>query len=176
MTRKQLGLIDLGKPPSRAVHLKDLPDDSVNPQRKNITKWFVVDGYFVERRRLIVIATGEVILDNQFEMPLEGVPWVVESIEQQFERKPSDGGLPRDVFNVQRVVGGEHLQLRYGVSVGGEGVGGYTVHNYDRASYITALMAQEFSFTIDSWRANLREFFKELCERITAGEFAPPAV
>ena len=109
---------------------------------------------------------------EQFEMPLEGIGWLVQAIELGFERKPSEGGLARDVFHTDTTVGGEHLQVRYGMNLGAEGVGGYTVYNWDRLEYIMGRYAQEISFTLDAWRETLREYYKELADRVASGEFS----
>jgi hypothetical protein len=69
------------------------------------------------------------------------------------------------------VIKDEHLSLRWGVSVGGEGVGGYTVYDFDRLEYLLNEQAQEFSFTNELWHAQVRDLFKTIAERHEAGEF-----
>jgi hypothetical protein len=65
----------------------------------------------------------------------------------------------------------EDLELRYGVSVGGEGVGGYTIVNFDRSSYILPRYSQQFSITVDILKQVGRQFFKDILKRINSGEF-----
>ena len=55
--------------------------------------------------------------------------------------------------------------------MGGEGVGGYTVYNFDRTEYIVNRDAQQLSFINDLWHAQVRDLFKSIAERHEAGEF-----
>jgi hypothetical protein len=103
-------------------------------------------------------------------MPLAGVRWVIEAIEQQLERKPSEGGLPRDRFHVDGSIEGESLEVRYGVSVTGEGVGGYTIYNFSRGGYILPEATQEMSFAIDDWRESIRDLFHDIARRYASGQ------
>ena len=160
--KKQYGLIDPVHPPARAVRLGTRPA----PDSQIVVDLFTIDGLYVDRRE----ARGH--WKEQFEMPLEGIAWMVQAIELGFERKPSEGGLPRDVFHTDTTIAGEHLQVRHGVNIGGEGVPGYTVHNWDRLEYITGRYAQDMSFTLEAWRETLRDFYKQLAERVASGEFS----
>jgi hypothetical protein len=174
--KKQLGLISLTNVPARAISLGTIPDDRPTEHLLTITEVFAIDGLYVERREGLRLPSRQRKWSNQFEMPLEAVAWMVETIEEKFERSPADGGLPQGKFNTAAVYSGEHLQLRYGVSIGGEGIGGYTVYNFDRQDYITTYMveAQSFDFTIGLWRETLRAFYKQIAERVAAGEFRSP--
>jgi hypothetical protein len=168
--KTQLGLIDLARPPRDAVHIASLPTPEPTPRSTEVDELFAVGGLLVERneRRL---QSGKVHAAYQFEMPLAAVRWVIDAIEQQFERKPSEGGAPRNRFHVDGSIEGESLEVRYGVSVGGEGVGGYTIYNFSRASYILPEATQQMSFAIDDWRDTIRDLFHDIAQRYERGEF-----
>lgn len=172
--KKQFGLLDPAKLPEGAVRLGQLPDPLANDLRESVIHLFAVEGLFVYHSQSLVKAQNRISSIDQFEMPLDGVRWVVQAIEQGFERKPSEGGLPRDVFHTNTTIAQEHLSVRWGVSVGGEGVGGYTVNNFDRTEYIRNHESQRFRFTNDLWHERVRELLTDIAERHEAGEFKPP--
>lgn len=171
--RKQMGLIDYQKIPENYSYIGRLP----SPFSKATTSYevvedvFVVKNYFILRkdRRKNNVA---IRMPEQFEMPLAGVKWMIDAIEQGFEKPPSAGGLAKSTFHTDTRINDERLRLMYGVSVGGEGVGGYTVVNPSRSSYILPEASQQFSITVDIWREFGRAFFKTLQKRIDADEFS----
>jgi hypothetical protein len=73
---------------------------------------------------------------DQLEFPLEALPWLVDSIENGFWKKPSEGGLPRDVFHVKAQIGGEELRLGRSNNAGAEDVPGFTLKNLSRKDHI----------------------------------------
>ena len=172
--KKQFGLLDPANLPQGVVRLGRLPDPFANDLSEAVISLFAVEGLFICHWQKLIKADGTIAGVDQFEMPLDGVRWVVTTIEQDFQRKPSEGGLPRDVFHSNTMIAGEHLSLRWGVSVGGEGVGGYTVNNFDRTEYILNRESQRFRFTNDLWHERLHQLFISIAERHEAGEFKPP--
>lgn len=171
-TRKQLGLVDYQNVPSNFNYIGRLPSPFSDPASSYevIADFFVGNGFLInrkERRTNNHFGGGA----NQFEMPLDGVKWLIEAIEQGFEKPPSAGGLAQNSFHIDACIKEEELRLEYGVCVGGEGVGGYTVTNFDRSGYILPESSQEFSITVDIWNQVGRDFFKALQKRIESGEF-----
>lgn len=168
--RKQLGLINYDHIPSGYTYIGRLPNALSTEKFERIEDFFVGDGCLIDRqeRRKDGLQVGK---PNQFEMPLAGVKWVINAIELGFERPPSAGGLEKETLHHDTRIQEERLRLMYGVSVGGEGVGGYTVVNTSRSSYILPRYSQELSFTVDIWQQVGRQFFKDLLQRIQAGEF-----
>jgi hypothetical protein len=170
--RKQLGLIDYNNIPTDYIYIGRLPSpfSDFADGCEMVEDFFVANGLIVNRaeRRLNGLADSAI---NQFEMPLAGIKWMIESIESGFEQPPSAGGLAKNTLHMDTCINDEELRLEYGVSVGGEGVGGYTVINFDRSDYILPRYSQEFSITVDIWREFGRNFFKVLQKRIEAGEF-----
>ena len=171
-TRKQLGLIDYNNIPADYVYIGRLPSpfSDIKANYEVIADFFVAEGLLINRKESRDKGVSD-NAENQFEMPLAGIKWMIEAIEQGFEQPPSAGGVAKNTLHMDICVDGEELRLEYGVSVGGEGVGGYTIINFDRSGYILPRYSQKFSMTVDIWRAFGRDFFKGLQKRIEAGEF-----
>lgn len=68
----------------------------------------------------------------QFELPIAALPWLIDTIENKFWKKASEGGLSGDVLHVDNVVEGEDLRVRFSPNCGDEGVQGFTLENYSR--------------------------------------------
>ena len=171
-TRKQFGLLDYQNIPSDFTFIGRLPSPFSDPPSNYevIADFFVGHGLLIDRKE----SRNNNQLDggvNQFEMPLGAVKWLIEAIEQGFEKPPSAGGLAQNSFHMDTCIKEEELRIEYGVCVGGEGIGGYTVTNFDRSSYILPRYSQEFSITVDIWNQVGRDFFKALQKRIESGEF-----
>jgi hypothetical protein len=170
--RKQLGIINYKNVPKNYVYIARLPSPFSNPQKnyEDIADFYIGDGYLINRREDRKNGISD-DMPEQFEMPLAGVSWMINTIEQAFETPPSKGGLEKNKLHTDVTIDNEDLELRYGVSVGGEGVGGYTIVNFDRSSYILPRYSQQFSITVDIWKQVGRQFFKDILKRINSGEF-----
>ena len=135
--RKQLGLIDYNNIPTDCAYIGRLPSpfSNVADGCERIVDFFVANGLVINRRerRINGVANSAI---NQFEMPLAGVKWMIEAIEQGFEKPHSAGGLAKNKLNMDTCIDEEELRVEYGVWVGREGVGGYTVVNFDRSCYV----------------------------------------
>lgn len=171
-TRKQLGLIDYNNIPSEYIYIGRIPSPLSSPKinYEIIDDIFVGDGLLIDRKesRNNGVSDGA---ENQFEMPLAAVGWMIDAIEQGFEKPPSAGGITKNTLHTDTRINDERLRVMYGVSVGGEGVGGYTIVNPSRSGYILPRYSQQFSITVDIWNKFGRAFFKTLQKRIDAGEF-----
>jgi hypothetical protein len=170
--RKQLGIIDYNKISTNFVYIGRLPSPFSNPQKnyEDIADFYVGDGYLINRREDRKNGISD-DMPEQFEMPLAGVSWMINTIERAFETPPSKGGLEKNKLHTDVTIDNEDLELRYGVSIGGEGVGGYTIVNFDRSSYTLPRYSQQFSITVDIWKQVGRQFFKDILKRINSGEF-----
>ena len=169
---KQFGLIERNNMPAGVTYIGRLPDALSDTHREYINDVFVSkELFFVRFSR--AFSDGRTTGRSQFEMPLAALSWVVESIETMFERKPSLGGLAKDVQHTDKAFDGENIELRYGVSVAGEGIGGYTVTNFSRDCYILpGEAAQTFSFALSIWQDHARTMFKDIIKRQLVGELA----
>lgn len=171
-SRKKMGLIyDMASEES-CVYLGRLPSPFSVEKINYIAAedFFVKDGYLIDRIDSLKNGVSDG-MPEQFEMPLLAVGWMIEGIEQGFVQPPSKNGLRKGAMHIDTCINDERLRLMYGVSVGGEGIGGYTVINSSRSSYILPEASQQFSMTIDIWRNFGRDFFKTLQKRIETGEF-----
>jgi len=170
--RKQLGLVDYSNIPKDYVYIGRLPSPFSNPDidYEVVADFFIGNGYLINRkedRKNGVVDDGV----NQFEMPLAGVGWMINAIELGFETPPSAGGIEKNKLHTDTTLNDERLRVMYGVCVGGEGAGGYTIKNSSRSSYILPEASQQFSITIDIWNQVGRSFFKDILKRINTGEF-----
>ena len=93
------------------------------------------------------------------------------AIELGVETPPSAGGLEKNTLHSDATLNDERLRIMYGVCVGGEGIGGYTIKNTSRSSYILPEASQQLSITVDIWNQVGRAFFKDILQRINNGEF-----
>jgi len=75
-------------------------------------------------------------LKEQLEIPISGLVWAIDTIENGFGKKPDEGGLPRDVLHAEKVVEGEELYIRRTMNCGAPNQQGYTLKNFSRCSYI----------------------------------------
>ena len=168
---KHLGLIDYSNIPQGYVYIGKLPSALSTAKREIVNDIFVAKDLFIVRKEGR-LANGKTNSVTQYEIPLVALGWVVDSIETMFERKPSQGGLSKDVQHLDKQFSDENIELRYGVSVGGEGVGGYTLTNFSRDCYILpGEAAQTFSFALSIWKDHARTMFNDIVRRHTASEF-----
>jgi hypothetical protein len=170
--RKQQGLIDYSDLPETCVYIGRLPSPFSNADKNYevIEDFFIYNGYLIDRKE----SRKNGVVDSmpeQFEMPLAGVNWMINAIEKGFETPPSEGGLEKNKLHTDTTLNEERLRIMYGVCVGGEGVGGYTIKNTSRSSYILPRYSQQFSITVDVWKKVGRQFFKDILKRINSGEF-----
>lgn len=68
----------------------------------------------------------------QFEVPIKSLPWLIDTIENKFWKKASEGGLPGDVLHVDAIIDEEDLRVRFSPNCGDEGIQGFTFENYSR--------------------------------------------
>lgn len=168
---KHLGLIDYSNIPQYYVYIGRLPNALSTAKREIVNDIFVAKDLFIVRKEGR-LANGKINSVTQYEMPLDALGWVVNCIETMFERKASQGGLAKDVQHLDKQFSDEYIELRYGVSVGGEGVGGYTLTNFNRDCYILpGEAAQTFSFALSIWQDYARAMFKDIVSRQKKGEF-----
>ena len=69
---------------------------------------------------------------GQFELPVTALPGLIDTIENKFWKKASEGGLPGDVLHVDAIIDEEDLRVRFSPNCGDEGIQGFTFENYSR--------------------------------------------
>lgn len=104
---KTYGLIRPDSVPSSIELLLDVPDID-NPNSRNV--FYKDDFYFV-----VYGASHDKdptdLVEDQLELPLSSLPWVVDSIENGFWRKPSEGGLPKNKHGVNSFFNDEEILI-----------------------------------------------------------------
>ena len=85
---------------------------------------------------------------DQFEIPMNALPWLIDTIEKKFWKKASEGGLAGDVLHVDNEVEGENLRIRFSPNCGDEGIQGFTVENYSRKGRYVDWMEMQLPYTL----------------------------
>ena len=109
------------------------------------------------------------LIANQFEMPLTGVRWFINAIEQKFFKSPEEGGLPADKISFEEVVDGEDLHIIRSMYAGCQHPG-YKITNSSRRSHLSSDDLQTLSMA-DPWlfKGGLMDFLKEIADRYEQG-------
>jgi hypothetical protein len=157
---KQLGLIDPLAPPVDAWMIKRI----IKPFNNREERTYVWKSFVIFNR-----GRGTY---NQLELPLPGVAWLIDVIENKFRKLPSEGGLPKDVFHFTGEVAGETINVLRGSCLGGEDIGGFNITNLSRASYIDEDEYQSHDIT-DHVLVEMKymDFLRDLAARIVRGEY-----
>jgi hypothetical protein len=110
------------------------------------------------------------LIADQFEIPLRGVRWFINVIEQRFFKSPEEGGLPADKISYEEIVDGEDLHVIRAVYAGCDHPG-YVITNGSRYSYISSRSLQTFAMS-DPWlfRDGLMDFLKEIADQYESGQ------
>lgn len=113
---------------------------------------------------------------QQYEYPIEGARWFVDTVERFFLPPDHPNAVPPDKFNVCAVVAGETLGVTRGVGFGGDNIPGYSFDNLNRIEHSTLPPDGPFCEMFlmgDPWlfEDGLFDLFKEIASRHEAGEF-----
>ena len=111
------------------------------------------------------------LIENQIEIPLPAIRWIIDTIEIKFFKPPGQGGLPAEQFHWCEVIEGEKLCIMRAFDPTGEGLPGYVLDNLSRYGYISDTSNQEFSF-FDNFlfEHGLMNFLKEIAGKYERGE------
>ena len=112
---------------------------------------------------------------SQYEYPLAGARWFVDTVERFFLQPDHPNAVPRGEITVEEPVDGETLGVTRGVGFGGEYVPGYSIDNlnrYEHSTLLTRSRCQMFEMG-DPWlfEDGLFDLFKEIAQRHENGEF-----
>lgn len=109
------------------------------------------------------------LIADQFEMPLSGVRWFINVIEQKFFKSPEEGGLPANKISFEEVVDGEELHVIRVVYAGCDHPG-YKITNGNRYSFISPQSLQTFAMS-DPWlfQNGLMDFLKKIADQYESG-------
>lgn len=106
---------------------------------------------------------------DQLEIPLSGVRWFIDVIEQKFFKPPNEGGLPADSISYREDVGGERLHVLR-VAMAGCPQPGYEITNLSRKTHIGSFTGQTLALS-DPWLFNkgLMDFLKKISDKYEQG-------
>lgn len=109
-----------------------------------------------------VLSGGSVL-----EIPLKGLPWFVQTLEEKFFKHSSEGGLPAGEFGYAEIVEEEELSVSRMF-----GEPGYCLHNFARTSHDPLDDAHQKAYFSDEWlfELGLLDQLKELSMKIENGE------
>ena len=104
---------------------------------------------------------------NILEFPIKGLPWFIETLEQQFFKTEAEGGLPKGKFAYEEIIDGERLCVSRMF-----GEPGYGFRNYSRQDHVIksyecpqqADLSDELLF-----KNGLFEEFKKIALKIESG-------
>ena len=113
--------------------------------------------------------TGKSIwIGYQLEFPKQGLPWLVDTIENKFFKLAKEGGLPAGVFHFTEAIEGERLRVDRYFGLGENRETGYAFATIDRRD---PNISKEYSFTDTAlFELGLFAWFKDNAERIRRGE------
>lgn len=172
---KQFALYDPKNPEQDQVLLKKW----ISPQEENGEDFcFVkVDDYiilYVEQLRVYPPTSDKYgqtkLIADQLEMPLKGIRWYIDAIEQKFFKSESEGGLPAHKISYEEIIAGEDLHIIRSMNAGCSQPG-YDLTNSSRSSHISPSSYQSFE-AADPWlfEGGLMDFFKKLADQYERGE------
>ncbi len=109
------------------------------------------------------------LIADQLEMPLEGIRWFVNVIEQKFFKSPEDGGLPAHKISYKETVADEDLHVLRSMNAGCKHPG-YKITNASRRSHLSDDDLQGLSLS-DPWlfQGRLMDFLKEVADKFERG-------
>lgn len=105
----------------------------------------------------------------QFAMPLRGIRWFIDVIEQKFFKSPNEGGLPANKLSYEEIVAGEDLHVMR--SMGGGHRPGYTITNATQRAHGAERNPQRLTLP-DDWlfEGGLMDYLKELADNYENGQ------
>ena len=114
--------------------------------------------------------TGKSIwIGYQLEFPKQGLPWLVDTIENKFFKLAKEGGLPAGVFVYYETIADEELCVQRCFGLGSCRETGYAFATIDRRG--KSGISKEYSFTDTAlFELGLFAWFKDNAERIRRGE------
>lgn len=118
--------------------------------------------------------TGKYVF-RQYEYPLAGVRWFIDSINRFFLHPDDPNAIPRGKFNIREEIDGEVLGVTRGAAYGGRYTPGYSFDNLNRIEHSTQSegpFCQMFEMG-DPWlfEGGLFDLFKDIAARHERGEF-----
>lgn len=116
---------------------------------------------------------GKWLAGTDLEIPAAGLQWFISTLEKQFFKTATEGGLPKDQFSYDELVDGEHLSVSRMF-----GTPGYGFKNYSRKSYIYQELGIDAPQQADLsdellFEKGLFEKFKEVANQLALSSTKP---
>ncbi|KMQ73203.1 hypothetical protein [Marinobacter subterrani] len=170
--------IDPESPAEGYLKIGESTDRARSKTSKKVWNFFVHDGHLVANKKIQLPdrddQTGRSAI-TQYEYPIGGVRWFVDTVERFFLPPDHPNAVPRGKLNMRGEVDGETLGVTRGAWFGGDYVPGYSFDNlnrYEHSTLLTRSRCQMFEMG-DPWlfEDGLFELFKEIADRHERGEF-----
>ncbi|MBJ7275656.1 hypothetical protein [Marinobacter salarius] len=171
--------IDPDAPPENYLEVGRSVDKARSKTSRKDWRFFVTQGYLIIVRKEWIQfdddEEGEFAI-GQYEYPIAGARWFVNTVERFFLPPDHPDAVPRDKFNMRGEVNGETLGVTRGAWFGGPYMPGYSFDNLNRIEHSTVLpkgaTCQMFKMG-DPWlfEDGLFDLFKEIADRHEKGEF-----
>ena len=129
-----LGIIDADnlKPGERFILKLDYPEFP-----DHIMGIYIKDNYLVIRTDAWN-PFKKIPISDQEEFPLESLRWIIDTMENSFLKKSSEGGLPESVRKLKTHVNNELIGINASANCCAEFQPGYDIWNVSRRSYISS--------------------------------------
>lgn len=105
---------------------------------------------------------------TDLEFPINGLPWFIETLEQQFFKTEAEGGLPKGKFAYEEIIDDEKLCVSRMF-----GEPGYGFRNYSRQDHVIKSYEspQQADFSDELlFKKGLFDEFKKIASKIEAGD------
>jgi len=144
----------------------------INPENPQQTYYLLIDGDYaiwaVNEYWTNLKSGKSKWLHYQLEFPKQGLPWLVDTIENKFFKLAKDGGLPTGVFHFTESVGGERLKVQRCFGLKNSRITGFAFATIDRRD---PNISKDYSFTDEAlFELGLFAWFKDNAERIRREE------
>ncbi|MDX1757690.1 MAG: hypothetical protein R3175_16655 [Marinobacter sp.] len=171
--------IDPEAPPDGYIKVGESIDRVRSRTSQKIWHFFVTQGYFIiSDKEWLEGRNGKPgkYASSQYEYPIAGVRWFVDTVERFFLPPDHPNAVPRGAKTIEEPVDGETLGVTRGAWYGGEHIPGYSFDNLNRLEHCTippdGPYCQMFKMG-DPWlfEDGLFDLFKEIAQRHENGEF-----
>ena len=146
----------------------------VDPKDKNRTYYLLIENEYAILGSVKLHTfpkTGQSKwITHQIELPKNGIPWIVKTLENKFFKLSGEGGLPAEVRHYEEVVDGEELGILRVMSLGEneDREAGYAIKTFSRESEWGS--PRSMSFKDSLWfEHGFFDLLKSAAEKINSG-------
>ncbi|UQG55104.1 MULTISPECIES: hypothetical protein [unclassified Marinobacter] len=172
--------IDPESPPQDYLKVGESVDRARSKTSQKVWHFFIHEAHLIVNKKVELpdrdSQTGRNAI-TQYEYPLSGARWFVDTVERFFLPPDHPNAVPRGEITIEEPVNGsETLGVTRGAWFGGEYIPGYSFDNLNRIEHSTVLPEGAFCQMFemgDPWlfEDGLFDLFKEIASRHERGEF-----